>query len=67
MVKLYLAIAGVEALVYAEAGASVGGKRVSHILGIWERARKVKVGQEDASMLIGNFIVNTLFKVMVSA
>ena len=46
------------------ASASVVGKRLAHKLGIWKRARKVKVRQGDGSSLGGNFVVNTTLKVM---
>ena len=46
------------------ASASVVEKRLAGKLGIWKRARKVKVVQVDGSFLGGNFVVNTTFKVM---
>ena len=49
------------------ASASVVGKRLAHKLGIWNRARKIKVRQGDGSSLGGNFVVNTSFKVMDSS
>ena len=49
------------------ASASVVGKGLARKLGIWTRARKVKVRQGDRSSLGGNFVVNTTFKVMDSS
>ena len=49
------------------ASASVVRKRLARKLGIWKRARKVKVRQGDGSFLGGNFVVNTTFKVMDSS
>ena len=46
------------------ASPSVVEKRLAYKLGIWKRARKVKVRQGDGSYLGGNFVVNTTFKVM---
>ena len=46
------------------ASASVVGKRLALKLGIWKRARKVKVKQGDGSSLGGNFVVNTRFEVI---
>ena len=46
------------------ASASVVGKRLAHKLGIWKRARKVKVRKGEGSSLGGNFVVNTRFKVI---
>ena len=43
MVKLHIAEEEVEAIVNTEARASVVGKRLACKLGIWKRARKVKV------------------------
>ena len=63
-VKLHLAGEQVEAVVDTGASASVVGKRLAHKLGIWKRARKVKVRQGDGSIVGGNFIINTTFKVM---
>ena len=56
----------VEAVVDTEASTSVVGKRLARKLGIWKRARKVKIRQGDGSFLGGKFVVNTLFKVMDS-
>ena len=53
-----------EAIVDTGASASVVGKHLARKLGIWKRARKVKVRQGDRSSLGGNFVVNTTFKVM---
>ena len=57
----------VEAVGDTRATALVVGKHLAHKLRIWKRARKVKVRQEDGSVLGGNFIVNTSFKVMDSS
>ena len=54
----------VEAVVDTGASASVVGKRLARKLGIWKRARKVKVRQGDGSSLAGNFVVNTTCNVM---
>ena len=48
------------------ASTSVVGKRLACKLGIWKRARKVKVRQEDGNIVEGNFVVNTSCKVMDS-
>ena len=66
-VKLHLAGEQVEAFVDAGASAAVVGKRLERKLGIWKRARKVKVGYGDGSSLGGNFVVNTTFQVMDSS
>ena len=65
-VKLHLAGEGVEAVVDTRASASVVGKRLGRILGIWKRAKKVKVREEDGSFLEGDFVVNSMFQVMDS-
>ena len=57
----------VEAVMDAGASASVVGKHLARKLGIWKRARKVKVRQGDRSYLGGNFVVNMAFKVMDSS
>ena len=57
----------IEAVVDTGGSASVVGKRLACKLGIWKRARKVKVKQGDGSSLGGNFVVNTTFKVMDSS
>ena len=49
------------------ASTSVVGRCLARKLGIWKRARKVKVRQGDGSLLGGNFVVNTSFKVMDSS
>ena len=51
MVKVHLAGEEVEAVVDTGASASVVGKRLARKLGIWKRARKVKVRQGDGSYL----------------
>ena len=56
----------VEAVVDTGESTSVVGKRLVRKLGIWKRARNVKVRQGDGSSLGGNFVVNTTFKVMES-
>ena len=63
-VKLHFAGKDVEAVVDTGASASVVGKHLACKLGIWKRAKKIKVRQGDGSFLEGNFMVNTLFKVM---
>ena len=63
-VKLHLAGEEIEAVVDTGASASVVGKRLAYKLGIWKRARKVKVRQGDGSSLGGDFVVNTMFNVM---
>ena len=65
-VNLHLAREEVEAVVDTGASATVVGKRLACKLGIWKRARKVKVRQGNGSHLGGNFVVNTMFKVMDS-
>ena len=67
MVKLHLAKEAVEAFVNTGASASVVGKPLTCKLGIWKRARKVKVRQRNGSSLEGNLVVNTSFKVMKSS
>ena len=64
---MHLAREEIEAVVDTGASASVVGKRLARKLGIWKRARKVKVRQGDESHLGGNFVVNTTFKVMDSS
>ena len=66
-VKVYLAGEEVKAVVDTGASASVVGKRLARKLGIWKRAKKVKVRQGDGSSLVGNFVVNATFKVMDSS
>ena len=61
---MYLAGEEVEVVVDTGASASVVGKRLARKLGIWKRARKVKVRQGDGSSLGGNFVVNTTLMVM---
>ena len=46
--------------------ALVVGKCLARKLGIWKRARKVKIRQGDGSSLGGNFVTNTMFKVINS-
>ena len=66
-VKLHLAGEEVEPVVDTGASVSVVGKRLAYKLGIWKRARKVKIRQGDESFLGGNFFINTTFKVMDSS
>ena len=66
-VKLQLEGEQVEAVVDNGASASVVGKRLARKLGIWKIVRKVKVRQGDGSHLGGNFVLNTMFKVMDSS
>ena len=54
----------VKVVVDTAATASLVGKCLARKLRIWKRTRKVKVRQGDRSSLKGNFVVNTLFKVM---
>ena len=65
-VELHLAGEETEVVVNTGARASVVGKRLTCKLEIWKTARKVKVRQRDGSSVGGNFVVNTLFKVMDS-
>ena len=65
-VKLHLAEEEVEVVVDTGASTSVVGKRLACKLGIWKRAKKVKVRQGDGSSLGGNFVVNTSFKIIDS-
>ena len=57
----------IEAVVDTGASASVVGQRLARKLGIWKRAKKVKVRQGDGSYLRGNCVANTVFKVMDSS
>ena len=66
-VILHLTREEAEAVVDTRASASVVGKRLAHKLGIWKRARKVKVSQGDGSSLRGDFVVNTSFKIIDSS
>ena len=63
-VKLHLAEQEVEAVVDTGASATAVGKRLPYKLGICKRMRKVNVRQGDRNQLGGNFVVNTMFKVM---
>ena len=63
-VKLHLAGEQVEAVVDTGASASVVGKCLAYKLGIWKRARKVKVRQGDGCSLGGKFVVNMTFTIM---
>ena len=64
---MHLAGKEIEAVVDTGASASVVGKRLARKLGIWKRAKKIKVRQGDGSSLGGNVIVNITFKVMHSS
>ena len=64
--KLHLAGEEVEAVVDTGATASLVGKCLIHKLGSWKRVRKGKVRQRDGSLLEGNYVVSTVFKVMDS-
>ena len=64
---LHLTREEAEAVVDTRASASVVGKRLAHKVGIWERAKKVKVRQGCGSYLGGDFVVNVTFKVMDSS
>ena len=63
MVRIQLAGEEVEAVIDSGASAPVVGERLGIKLGIWKRARKIKVRQGDGSCLNGKFVVNTSFKV----
>ena len=64
--NLHLAEEKVEAVLDTRISALVVGRHLARTLGIWKRAKKVKVRQEDRSILRGNIVVNTTFKVMDS-
>ena len=56
-----------EAIVDSGASAPVVGERVAKKLGVWKRARKVRVKQGDGSHLSGgNFVINHWFQVFSS-
>ena len=61
---MHLAGEEIEAVVDTGATASVVGKPLAHKLGIWKQASKVNVRQGGGSHLEGNFVVNTMYKVM---
>ena len=63
-VKLHLAGEEVEGGGNRVASASIVAKHLAYKLKIGTRARKVKVTQETGSFLGGNFVVNTLFKLV---
>ena len=67
MVKLHLAGEDIVASVDTGASNSGVGKHLARKLGIWKRARKVKVRQGDGSLLRRNLVLNTSFKVMDSS
>ena len=56
-----------EAVVDTGASAPVIGRRLAVKLGVWKRARKVKMKQGDGSSLVGKYIVNTSFEVYDSS
>ena len=56
-----------EAVAATGASASVVGKHLACKLGIWKRARKVKIRYGDGSSLGEQFVVNTTFMVMDSS
>ena len=64
---MHLASKEVEAVVDTGASASAVGKRLVYKWEIWKRLRKVNVRYEDVGFLVGNCVVNTLFKVMDSS
>src|SRR5258706_4900792 len=57
----------VEAVVDIGASAPIIGRRLVVKLGVWKRARKVKMKQGDRSSLVGKFVVNTSFEVYDSS
>ena len=57
----------VEAVVDTGASAPIIGRRLAVKLGVWKRARKVKMKQGDGSSLVGKFVVNTSFEVYDSS
>ena len=64
MIKLHLAEEEVETVVDTGASASVVGKCLACKLGIWKIVRKVEVRQRNGSYLEGNFVLDTLCKLM---
>ena len=63
MVQIQIAGEKVEAVVDIGASALVIGRCLAVKLGVWKRARKVKMKQGDRSSLVGKYIVNTSFEV----
>ena len=63
-INLHLAGGEVEAVMDTGVSASVIDNCLARKLAIGKRARKVKVWQGDGSHLEGNFVVNTMYKVM---
>ena len=63
-VKVLVAGEWVEAVVDSGASAPVIGKRLACKLGVWKRARKVRVKQGDGSGLEGGYVANTSSKVI---
>src|SRR5258706_749272 len=66
-VRIQIAGEEVEAVVDTGASALIVGRRLAVKLGVWKRARKVKVKQGDGSGLIGKFVINTSFEVYDSS
>ena len=64
MIKLHLVREEIEVVVNTGASALVVEKGLVYKLGIWKRVRKDKIKQGDGRSLGGNFVVNTLLKVM---
>ena len=63
-VKVLVAGEWVEAVVDSGASAPVIGKRLACKLGVWKRARKVRVKQGDGSGLEGRYVAITSSKVI---
>ena len=66
-VKFHLAGEEVEVVVDTKANTSILRKCLVRKLGIWKRAKKVKVRPGDECSLEGKFVVNTSYKVMDSS
>jgi hypothetical protein len=67
-VRILIAGEEVEAVVDSGASAPVVGKRLAIRLGVWKRARKVRVRQGDGSHISGgNFVVNATFDILDSS
>ena len=67
MIRLYIAGEELEAVVYTGRSASVVGKHLALAVKGWKRSRKVKVRQEDRSIVVGKLPVNTSSQVMDSS
>ena len=63
-VKSHLAREAVEAVVVSGASSAVVGNYLICKVGIWKRAKKVKVKQVYGSFMVGNIVVNMSLKVM---